>query len=107
MVKIVIENLGGKEVMANDRTKSALAIFQSHSIDWRFECGAKGRCTTCKMIVLKGEDNLSPMTVAEQNFRNQGALLLHERLACQTKVTGNIIIKVPEEGKLPHIIYHH
>ena len=106
MVKIVIENLGGKEVTANDLTKSALAILQSHSIDWRFECGAKGRSTTCKMIILRGEENLSPVTAVEQSFRNQGALRLHERLACQARVVGNIIIKVPEEGKLPHIIYH-
>ena len=105
MVKIVIENLGGKEVVSNDRPLSALAIILGNSIDWMHACGGKGRCTTCKMIVMKGSQNLGEMTPSELAYLRQGALSKQERLACQSLVHGDIVIRVPEEGKLPHLMY--
>ncbi len=105
MVKIVIENLGVKEVVTNDVSRSVLAILHSHFIDWMHTCGGKGRCTTCKMIVKKGGENLSGLTVAERKYQREGALIIGERLACQSKLVGDIVIRVPEESKLPHIVY--
>ena len=105
MVKIVIENLGGKEVISNDRHQSALAIILSNSIDWMHACGGKGRCTTCKMLITHGSQNLGEMTAAELAYLRQGALSKQERLACQALVRGDIVIRVPEEGKLPHLTY--
>jgi 2Fe-2S ferredoxin len=105
MVKIVIENLGGKEVYTNELSKSVLAILHGQLIDWMHACGGKGRCTTCKMIVKKGIENVSELSIAEQNYRRQGALLQQERLACQSKLVGDVVIDVPEDGKLPHVTY--
>lgn len=105
MVKIVIENLGGKEVISNDRPQSALTIMLGHYTDWMHACGGKGRCTTCKMIVIKGSENLGEMTPSELAYFRQGALLKQERLACQALVYGDIVIRVPEEGKFPHLTY--
>ena len=106
MVKIVIENLGKKEVVAYDQSKSVLDIFHSQGIDWMHACGGKGRCTTCKMIVLNGPDSVSPLTEVEQKYLGLGALGKNERLACQTKVLGDIEIRVPIDGQLPHLHYH-
>jgi 2Fe-2S ferredoxin len=106
MVKIVIENLGRKEVVVNDLSKPVLDIFHSQGVDWMHACGGKGRCTTCKMIVLKGLDNLSTLTVVEQNYLRLGAIRKNERLACQVKVLGDIEIRVPPDGQLPHLHYH-
>jgi ferredoxin, 2Fe-2S len=105
MVKIVIENLGVKEVATNDLSKSVLAILHCHFIDWMHACGGKGRCTTCKMIVKRGAENLNEPSLAEQKYLDLGALAPDERLACQSKLMGDIVICVPEEGKLPHINY--
>ncbi len=105
MVKIVIENLGKKELLVNNSAKAVLAYFQDHFIDWMHACGGKGRCTTCKMTVICGWENLSPLTDAELKYKKEGKLSTTERLACQAKVNGDLIVQVPEEGKLPHVIY--
>ncbi len=105
MVKIVIENLAQKVLIAEEPDKTALHHFHSHRIDWMHACGGKGRCTTCKMIVLQGMDNIEELTPAELKYREERQLKDNERLACQSKITGAITIRVPEESKLPHLKY--
>ena len=105
MVKIVIENLAQKEVIPTGKLNSVLSVLQSNYIDWMHACGGKGRCTTCKMIVIEGADQLSPPSPAELNYQKRGELRTNERLACQTSVLGVCKIRVPEETKLPHMIY--
>jgi 2Fe-2S ferredoxin len=105
MVKIVIENLDGKELTVNDLSKTVLAHFHDHKIDWMQECGAKGRCTTCMMKVIDGGESLSPPTAAELKFVEMGALHAGERLACQVRLSRAIRIRVPKETMLPHLKY--
>ncbi len=104
MARIVIKNLE-KSVETADFSHSILSIVQKEGIDWMHACGGKGRCTTCKTIVLQGENNLGPFTPAELKYQKQGLLHPGERLACQAKICGDVTLKVPEEGKLPHLIY--
>ena len=95
MVKIVIENLGKKELLVNDFSIPVLRHIHAHFIDWMHACGGKGRCTTCKMIVLSGMENISWPSAAEQNYRSKGALAENERLTCQAFISGDILIRVP------------
>jgi ferredoxin, 2Fe-2S len=104
-VKITIENLGRKQLEVTDTSKTALQHFQDNFVDWMHACGAKGRCTTCKFIVTIGETHLSVPSAAEAKYRREGLLNKNERLACQVMVQGDIHIMVPEEGKMPHIMY--
>jgi 2Fe-2S ferredoxin len=105
MVKIVIENWGQKELAGGTTGKSLLAHFQAHHLDWMHACGGKGRCTTCKVRVLEGMENLGTLTAAEQKYRHLGALQAHERLSCQAIPDGPVVVAVPEEYKLPHVRY--
>ena len=105
MVKIIIENLGQKELTVSDLSKSALRHFHTHFVDWMYACGGKGRCTTCKMIVLKGAENLTSQTPAEKKYRDEGLLAENERLACQVRITGDVCVRVPDDCKLPHLTY--
>jgi len=105
MVKIVIENLAQKELSDVDSSKSILNVLQSHFIDWMHACGGKGRCTTCKMIVVEGMGQLSPPSPAELKYSGLGQLAENERMACQTRALGSCRIRVPEESKLPHMDY--
>ncbi len=105
MVKIVIENLAQKEVFPVEKVNSVLSILQSNYIDWMHACGGKGRCTTCKMIVIEGAEQLSLPSSAELSYRKRGELAANERLACQATVLGVCKIRVPEETKLPHMTY--
>jgi ferredoxin, 2Fe-2S len=104
MVEIVIENMNGLRIQTT-ATRPLLFLLQEHRIDWMHACGGKGRCTTCKALIIEGHHNLGPVTPAEERYKRLNALKEGERLACQVRVTGNIKIKVPEEGKLPHIKY--
>ena len=104
MARILIRNLG-KSFEVTDSSKTLLDHFQQNRIDWMHSCGAKGRCTTCAAIVLEGSDQFGMLTTAEEHYRKFGQLASNERLACQAKIRGDIVIDVPNEYKLPHLIY--
>jgi len=105
MALIVIENLGKKTIQVRDFSKTLLRHLEDHRIDWMHACGGKGRCTTCMFQVVNGDENLEPITAAEMKYKMLGALHDRERLACQTRVKGNLTVRVPEENKLPHLTY--
>ena len=105
MIKITIKNLASKTIHCSTKTKSLLEILQSHYIDWMHACGGKGRCTTCKAIIISGINNLDEPKPVEMKYKSQGKLGEKERLTCQTIVTTDLEIEVPEMYKLPHMKY--
>lgn len=100
----MIENLF-KRTLDAEAGKTLLRNFQDNAIDWMHACGGKGRCTTCKVIVKIGAENLGPLTPAEERYFRGGALIEGERLACQAKVNGDATVVVPVEYHLPHMRY--
>ncbi|MFN8336812.1 MAG: 2Fe-2S iron-sulfur cluster-binding protein [Cyclobacteriaceae bacterium] len=106
MASIVIRNLHKKTIQNPDLSKPLLWIFLENGLDWMHACGGKGRCTTCKAVILKGGENLIPKSPAEIRYESQNQLGPNERLCCQAKLTGGKLeVEVPEESKLPHITY--
>jgi 2Fe-2S ferredoxin len=103
-----IKNLNQKTILLSEK-KTILQSLAENNIDWMQACGAKGRCTTCKMVVLDGETYLNALTEAENKFLTQERLKPHERLACQAMPLENekavISVKVPKIYQLPHIEY--
>ena len=83
-----------------------LAAVQAAGYDWMHACGAKGRCTTCRVRVRAGMENLGPLTEAELRYRAANRLLPDERLMCQVRLmAGEVVGRVPEATKLPHMRY--
>ena len=105
MAIITIQNLNDRVVRADDLSRPLLWHFQNDLLDWMHACGGKGRCTTCKLEIVNGVEKFLPMTEAEQRYARQGALLEGERLACQAVITGDVTVRVADEGKLPHMQY--
>ncbi|PRY89590.1 2Fe-2S iron-sulfur cluster-binding protein [Mongoliibacter ruber] len=106
MPKIIIENLNHLEINTNERESNVIELIHGNFIDWMHACGKKGRCTTCKMIVVEGAENLSAQTEREEFFRSKGRLNNSERLSCQAKLKkGEITIRVADENKFPHMVY--
>ncbi len=105
MSKILIRNLNNKTVIANDTSSSILDTIHNEGIDWMHACGAKGRCTTCKMIVHSGIETFGDDTEAEARLRGLGKLQDNERLACQNHLSGDIEVSVAENNKFPHVEY--
>ena len=105
MIQITIVNLSGKTIYCNSKTKKMLDVLQENYIDWMHACGGKGKCTTCKAILIEGNEHLEERTPAEKKYSALNKLASNERLACQAVITGEITIKVPELYKLPHLSY--
>ena len=56
-------------------------------------CGGLGMCSTCRVEILEGEDNLSQKSKSEQKLSEKLELPSNIRLACQTKIKGNVKLK--------------
>jgi len=105
MALLTIQNLPDAIVEICDE-RTLLAALQAAGHDWMHACGAKGRCTTCRVQVLAGLENLSPLTAAELRYRAAGRLQPNERLTCQARLpAGEVLGQVPEATKLPHVRY--
>ena len=106
MVRIRIQNLGNRSIETETTERKVIELIHENGIDWMHACGKKGRCTTCKMHILAGQDNLSLETPQELQFRALKRLLPDERLACQTHLLqGELTIRIPESSKFPHLTY--
>lgn len=106
MALLTIENLPGAPI-AVPADATLLTALQAAGHDWMHACGAKGRCTTCRLQVRQGLENLSPPTAAELRYQAAGRLLPTERLTCQSRLpTGTVVGRVPDATKLPHMQYH-
>ncbi len=106
MVRIRIQNLGNRSIETENTECKVIELIHENGIDWMHACGKKGRCTTCKMHILAGQEHLSSETPQELLFRTLKRLLPNERLACQTNLLqGELTINVPESSKFPHLTY--
>ncbi|RDC65267.1 2Fe-2S iron-sulfur cluster-binding protein [Adhaeribacter pallidiroseus] len=100
-----IQNLFGKGINVASGQTVLQAILES-GLDWMHACGAKGRCTTCRLVITAGEAHFTALTAAEHKFRNQNRLKDNERLLCQCMLPGGEVSGyIPEQTKFPHISY--
>jgi adenylate cyclase len=58
-------------------------------------CGGNGRCTTCRVYIMEGLSNCLPRNEKEKQLADKLGFPQDIRLACQTKITGNITIRRP------------
>lgn len=106
MPRIIIQNLGNFIIDSESTDRKVIELIHENGIDWMHACGKKGRCTTCKMILVKQEAQLSELTERELFYRSQNRLKPNERLTCQTQILeGEILIRVAEINKFPHLQY--
>ncbi|MFT2007238.1 2Fe-2S iron-sulfur cluster-binding protein [Pontibacter sp. 13R65] len=104
MPKLTVQNLAHKEV----EVASGQTIFQAlqqAGIDWMHACGAKGRCTTCRLVVTEGMSQFGTLTANETRYRDNGRLKENERLMCQATLQGDASGRVPLQTQLPHLRY--
>ena len=63
-------------------------------------CGGQGKCSTCRVSVMDGIENCNPRNEAEQMIASKLNFPAEVRLACQTKISGNISIRRMVSDKL-------
>ncbi|MEE3719311.1 adenylate/guanylate cyclase domain-containing protein [Tumidithrix elongata RA019] len=56
-------------------------------------CGGNALCSTCRIMVLDGVQRCSPATSAERALAKRLDFPVHIRLACQTRVTGDVTVR--------------
>lgn len=62
------------------------------------DCGGNASCTTCRVDVIMGSENLSEIDFDEQDLLDREALTeSYRRLGCQARVFGDVIVQVPQE----------
>lgn len=62
-------------------------------------CGGNCACSTCHIIVEKGFETLNEMTEDEEDMLDEAEGLIDiSRLACQCKVTSDLIVRIPEKS---------
>lgn len=55
-------------------------------------CGGRGRCSTCRVKILRGLDGLEPPTLAELTTLQRIAAAAGVRLACQVRPAGDVSV---------------
>ncbi|MCX7998125.1 MAG: (2Fe-2S)-binding protein, partial [Leptospiraceae bacterium] len=57
------------------------------------ECGGKGTCTTCKVKILSGHENLMTRNHLEMEVAKTRNWDKTIRLACQSRILGDVVIE--------------
>lgn len=82
-----IEFVGEKIIEINEG-QSILEASLNAGIPHFHACGGNAKCSTCRILILDGLDNLSPINRKEALLRSRISVPQKVRLACQAKVEG-------------------
>ena len=75
---------------------SLLDICLNHGIHLEHACGGSCACTTCHIVVKQGDANLCEAEDDEMDRVDHAAgVTLHSRLGCQSVVTGDVTVEIP------------
>lgn len=80
--------------------KSLLEALKENDIYIKSGCGGYASCTDCIIKVVSGEDNLTPPPFDELKLLGNVFHITKERLACQTKLTGDVTIDIANHDKV-------
>ena len=88
-----------KEVHCPEGTTILNATLAAH-INHTHACGGQGNCSTCRVSVMEGIENCYPKNEREQRIAKKLNFPEEIRLACQTKLKGDVLIRRMVSDKL-------
>lgn len=74
-------------------SETILEAMQGAGVPHTSACGGRAYCSTCRIIVQKGIDACSQPTDAEKALAERLRFPVHVRLACQTRIAGDVSIR--------------
>jgi uncharacterized 2Fe-2S/4Fe-4S cluster protein (DUF4445 family) len=98
-VVVVFEPFGRRAEVKFGAT--ILQAMEKEGISIRSECGGKGLCGKCK-VVVNDSKVVSALTEAEIKLLSRLEIDSSYRLACQAKVLGNVIVLIPPQSRRGH-----
>lgn len=75
--------------------ETILEALLREKIEINHSCGGMGTCGTCRIILIKNIDKISPPTELELDMAIDRGFLENERLACQSCAGDKLQIKKP------------
>lgn len=92
----------GKREVTVDEGTSILDAALSFGISIYHTCGGNASCSTCRVKVLKGAENLSAVEDAETQVLDSFDLKPPFRLGCQAAIqAGNVEVEIPAWERAP------
>jgi adenylate cyclase len=88
-----ISCLPDKKCLEINESDTVLAALLANGIEQTHVCGGNAYCSTCRIMILDGIQNCSTPTSAERVLAKKLDFPVHIRLACQTKVSGDVSIR--------------
>jgi adenylate cyclase len=102
MEKLIKIKINEEEIEVEPGT-SVLAASMKAGLRHMHLCGGRGLCSTCRVRIIEGADQLSEMESFERiSLRGHLSFSENVRLACQAKVAGPVQVKTlfPTIGRL-------
>jgi adenylate cyclase len=82
-----------KALPVADPAMTILDVSIANKIPHLRECGGNGRCTTCRVRICDGIQNVLPRTQREAEVADARRWDRFTRLACQTRVSGDVTLE--------------
>ena len=100
MLKIYFKN--EHKIVEVERGTTILEGAMDHEVSIYHACGGNASCSTCRVEVLRGGDNLSGIEAPEREILDSFDLKPPYRLGCQALVLGgDIVVEIPKRDKPP------
>ncbi len=77
-----------------DSGTSILDASRKLGYELRHDCGGFASCSTCRVQVREGRENLTEINLDEENMLEEAQLAAPHRLSCQAKILGDIRVFV-------------
>lgn len=103
MPKVTFSPDGGasKRVVEAEMAASILDTALASGINLYHTCGGNASCSTCRVRVIRGAENLSGIDDAEAQVLDSFDLKPPFRLGCQARVTGDVEVEIPRWERPP------
>ncbi|HEU4886696.1 MAG TPA: protein kinase [Thermoanaerobaculia bacterium] len=85
--------IGGDVVIDGPLGQTLLEISLANGIPHQHACGGNARCSTCRVVIASGVQNLSPRNSEESKLAKRLGFPDDVRLACQTRVGGPVKLR--------------
>lgn len=90
--KITIQYLDGRTVKSAPGP-TLLEISRMKSIPHMSVCGGRGRCSTCRTLILAGQSRLAPPNAIERQVLKRIDARSNVRLACQFRPVDDMVVR--------------
>lgn len=90
----------GEKIVSTGPMQTILDISLGNDIPHICECKGTARCSTCRVLIVEGLENCLPPSSLERQLSDRKGFPDDIRLACQTRVVGDVTVKRLVKDKL-------